>query len=371
MSDTPEHPHDHDHGHDHGHAAPEPAPSPIDPGSRAIEEALQSSFFVVKIVMVILVVVFLFSGVTSVGPQQRAVILRFGKPLGVGAEQLLGPGFHWAFPYPIDEVIKVPVGEVQTVTSTTGWYSSSPANEAATGGAPQSTSLNPATEGYEITGDGNIIHARATLRYRITDPLSYLFDFADGSNTVNSILNNALLYAATHSSADGAFTNNAGFSELVVARLNEQIDALHLGITLEPIDVAVVVPGSVKPDFDAVLAATQDKSTAIATAEGNAQATNRNAQAQASAMINAAEAQRLSYVRQVQADASSFTNQLAQYRLNPDLVREQLLAETWQRVLAEAPDKFVIPNRASKTPADLWLQISREPPKPRTGGQAP
>lgn len=369
MSDSHEHPHDHDHDHDHG--TPGSAPTPIDPGSRAIEEALQSSFVIVKIVMFLLVVLFLFSGVRIVGPQERAVILHYGKPVGVGAEQLLGPGLHWAYPYPIDEVIKVPVGEVQSVTSSTGWYSTSPAQEAANGGAPQSASLNPATEGYELTGDGSIIHARATLRFRITDPLAYLFEFANGSNTVRSVLDNSLIYAATHSSADNAVTNNAGFSELVVAHVNEQIDALHLGITLEPIDVAIAVPGYVRPDFDAVLAATQDKSTMIAAAEGNAQATNRNAQAQASAIINAAEAQRLKYVRQVYADAQSFTNQLAQYRLTPDLVRERLLTETWERVLAEAPDKFVIPSRTGKVPADLWLQISREPPKPRTGGQAP
>jgi modulator of FtsH protease HflK len=371
MSDSPEHPHDHDHehGHDHDHAHDAPtAPGSLDAGSRALEAALQSSFTVVKITMAALLVVFAVSGVTTVGPQERAVILRFGRPLGTGPEQLLGPGFHWAYPYPIDEVVKIPVGEVQSVTSTVGWYASSAAQQAVTGGAPPTQSLNPATDGYELTADGNIIHARATLRYRITDPLAYVFDFVNATNAVQGVLNHALLYAATHSLADNTFTNNAGFREQVLTRMNEQIDELKLGITLEPSDIEVAVPGNVKADFDAVLAAGQDSSSAISAAQGTALATVRNAQAQANVLENAAEAARLSYVREVQADANSFSSQLPQYQANPELFRQRRLAETWQRILARAPDKFVIPFRASQEHSDLWLQISREPPRAKTGG---
>ncbi len=373
MSDSPEHPHDHDHGHDHGHDhdhahdAPT-APGSLDAGSRALEAALQSSFTVVKITMAAFLVVLAVSGVTTVGPQERAVILRFGRPLGAGPEQLLGPGFHWAYPYPIDEVVKIPVGEVQSVTSTVGWYASSAAQQAVTGGAPPTQSLNPATDGYELTADGNIIHARATLRYRITDPLAYVFDFVNATNAVQGVLNHALLYAATHSLADNTFTNNAGFREQVLTRMNEQIDELKLGITLEPSDIEVAVPGNVKADFDAVLAAGQDSSSAISAAQGTALATVRNAQAQANVLENAAEAARLSYVREVQADANSFSSQLPQYQANPELFRQRRLAETWQRILARAPDKFVIPFRASQEHSDLWLQISREPPRAKTGG---
>src|SRR5262249_20569504 len=101
---------------------PEPAGVPIDASSRALEEAFRSSFNIVRVVMILLVAIFAISGITNVEPQQKAVILRFGKPLGVGPEQLLGPGFHWAFPYPIDEVVPITVGQVQYVDSTVGWY---------------------------------------------------------------------------------------------------------------------------------------------------------------------------------------------------------------------------------------------------------
>ena len=106
----------------HEHQKPAPEISAEDSGSRALAEALGSSFFFVKIIMAVLVVVFLASGAVTVGPQERAVILHFGKPGSEGAAGLLGPGLHFAFPAPIDEVVKIPIGQIQYVTSTIGWY---------------------------------------------------------------------------------------------------------------------------------------------------------------------------------------------------------------------------------------------------------
>ena len=76
---------------DHPHTEPEtpaPASTPLDPGSQALADALRSSFFIVKIVMVILLVAFLGSGFYTVGPQERAIVLRFGRTVGEGEEAL-------------------------------------------------------------------------------------------------------------------------------------------------------------------------------------------------------------------------------------------------------------------------------------------
>src|SRR3954466_2359102 len=99
-------------------------------GSRALTEALRSSFVIVKILMVGLVVLFFLSGIFTVPSQERAIILRFGKPLGTGQQQLIGPGLHFSFPAPIDEVVRVPVGGLQRVRSSAGWYQTTPEAEA-------------------------------------------------------------------------------------------------------------------------------------------------------------------------------------------------------------------------------------------------
>src|SRR5262249_15806903 len=90
-----------------------PAIMPEGAGSHALSEALRSSFAIVRVVMVLLVIVFFASGVFTVPSQEKAIVLRFGRPVGVGEDQLLGPGLHWSFPYPVDEVVRIPISQVQ------------------------------------------------------------------------------------------------------------------------------------------------------------------------------------------------------------------------------------------------------------------
>lgn len=109
--------------------SPPPA-TPVDSGSQALAEALRSSFGIVKFVMLALFVVFLFSGFFKVESQEKAIKLRFGKPVGEGGEALLGPGPHWAWPYPIDEVIKIPITEIQEVRARASWFAQTAVQEA-------------------------------------------------------------------------------------------------------------------------------------------------------------------------------------------------------------------------------------------------
>src|SRR6185436_3442516 len=179
-----------------------PPPPPANPnlavieesGSRALADALRSSFVIVKILMVGLVVLFFFSGIFTVPSGQRAIILRFGKPVGVGDQQLLGPGLHWSFPNPIDEIVRIPIGEVQSVRSTAGWYQVTREEEASGQENPPNPTLNPAVDGYTLTSDGNIIHVRAIVRYRITEPLKYVLGFVNASNIVQNALDNSLFF---------------------------------------------------------------------------------------------------------------------------------------------------------------------------------
>jgi len=114
--------------HDHPHSPPLETQ---DAGSQALAEALRSSFVIVKIAMAALLVIIFAAGFFTVGPQEKAVILRFGKPLGEGQNMLLGAGLHWSLPYPIDEVVRIPITEIQKVSSTIGWYLTSPEMELA------------------------------------------------------------------------------------------------------------------------------------------------------------------------------------------------------------------------------------------------
>ena len=118
---------DQPHSHEEPGGLAAPAETPVDAGSQALAEALRSSFVIIRFVMILLVVVFFASGFFTVGPDQRAIILHLGKPVGEGEKALLGPGkLHWSWPYPIDEVVKVNITGIQTIESSTGWYAETP-----------------------------------------------------------------------------------------------------------------------------------------------------------------------------------------------------------------------------------------------------
>ncbi len=338
-----------------------------DAGTQALAEALGSSFRIVKWLMAGLALVFLFSGMFVVEPNQVAVLLRFGRPVGAGGEQLLRPGWHWSFPRPIDEIVRIPIGESHTITSSVGWYATTPELEAA-GKEPEAReSLAPGVDGYTLTGDGNIIHVRATLKYHIrpADALTYHFTFANITNVLQGVLNNALFYASARYSADAAlYKDTSGFKELVLARVNRKIDELNLGVALDPSEVQTSAPLAVRPAFDAVQSAAQDRGKKISEARGLADQATRKAIGEAQAIVSAGVTTSNQVVQAVAADARYFTDQLPQYQKDPALFQRRLLTGTMERVLANARDKVFLPTRADGKTRELRLQLNREPEKP-------
>jgi membrane protease subunit HflK len=366
MSDDHDHSHhDHDHGHEHSPAAPEPA-MVEDAGSRALAEALKSSFFIVQVVMVVMVGIFLFSGFFKVGPNERAIILRFGAPVGEGNKALLGSGLHWSFPYPIDEVVRIPYSEILQVKSTVGWYFTTPEQEALNNEGQGGASLNPAVDGYVIAGDGNILHSRATLYYRIEDSIRYKFDFVNASNTVQSALDNALIYAASRFNVDAVLTSEiARFQETVRSRVTKLVEAQNLGIVIEHCEVQSRPPRQLKTAFDAVLTAVSARDKLMNDALSDQNRTTNRAAADAAGIINAAQAQGIALVDAVGAEATNFADLLPRYRANPELVENILLSETFGHVLTNAQEKWYIPEHADGKPWEIRLQLSREPQAPK------
>jgi membrane protease subunit HflK len=94
------------------------------------------------------------SGFRTVGPDERALVLRFGKIQGVTDQRVLGPGAHWVLPYPIDEVVKIPVEQKINLPVNSFWYYQT--KEDILGETPKSRTripieLDPVKDGYCLT----------------------------------------------------------------------------------------------------------------------------------------------------------------------------------------------------------------------------
>ncbi len=357
-----------------GGAAPPPAtPEPVeDAGTQALSEALSSSFRLIKVLMFGLVLLFFGSGIFTVNPNEVAVVLRFGVPRGTGADQLLKPGLHWSFPYPVDEIVRVPVGQSHQVVSTAGWYAISP-DELAQGLEPVALPyLRPGVDGYTLTSDGNTLHVRATVKYRISNPLQYAFQFSTFTNLFENVVNNALYHASARFTADDAiYKNKTSFKEAVLTRVQEGVERYQLGVTLEPSEVETSAPLEVRKAFDAVLAAEQERSKQINEAQGTRDEITRKAIGEAQALISEGITTSNRLVQAVSSEAAYFVQQLPNYNKNPGLFAEVARTEALQRVFTNSQEKLFMTRRADGSRRQLRLQLSREPQKTAAAPQNP
>jgi modulator of FtsH protease HflK len=359
---------------DHEHSI---APETNDASSQALSEALRSSFFIVKFAMAALVVVILASGIFTVGPQEKAIVLRFGKPVGNGTNLLLGAGLHWAWPQPVDEVVKIPVtptGNLQ-VRSTVGWFFTTPEMELAGTEPPGGGTLNPAIDGSVITADRNIIHSRATVTYHIDDPRAAIFNFAAGTNhefnlagVSNALLNaanNAIVATAAKFNVDDILTDSGGeYRDAVKHRIADLADAERLGVAIDLVEVRSVAPRQLADVFAQVNSARQNREKLVTDALAEQQRILSNAAAQADAVTNSAETARNNFVQSVRSEADAFTQLLPKYQANPRLYTELELARTMSVVLTNVQDKIFLPQREDGKPRELRLQLNREPQQP-------
>lgn len=343
---------------------------PVDAGSEALTEALRSSFWIVKVVMFLLLIVFLASGFFTVEPQEQAMIIRLGKPVGEGQKALLGPGLHWSFPYPIDEYVKVPISAIQKVSSTVGWYATTAEQELAgteEASLPITYPLNPLQDSYVMTADRNIVHTRATLTYHISDPVAYVFNFVNASNTVQNALDNALVQAASAFNVDDILTRDvAGFKEAVRKRVIQMVTQENLGIEVEECLVQCRPPRQLRDAFDSVLKATLTRQKVLEDAHSYEAQVSSRAGADARSMVNIAESDRSRLVSETRSQAERFNDLLPKFNENPWLFAQQRLTESLGRVLTNAHDKIFLSEGtggSAGNPKELRVLLNREPPK--------
>ncbi|MFH1371720.1 MAG: protease modulator HflK [Planctomycetota bacterium] len=283
---------------------PDAAGQAISPGYDYLSGALKVSFVLLKIIMVILVILFLVSGFRTVGPDEQAMVLRFGKIRGQGEKRLLGPGLKWVFPYPIDEIIRLPVQKKTNVPLNLFWYYVKPGEEMkeATGEKTYAPpTLNPLTESYCLvrgerqTGaaagsegsDYNILHSKWVLAYQITDPESFFKNcFVDDSQlqagqnyadvieqNISSMLQNLLADAVVRTMVnytieEAMYERSAGVTDHVRRLLQDKLNKIDSGIMVVAVQRnRIAVPRQVEDAFQAAHTAVQTKEKTISGAK--------------------------------------------------------------------------------------------------------
>jgi membrane protease subunit HflK len=295
--------------------------------------AIKSGVRLFALVALISVVAFsLKSMVYSVAPEGRAVIQRFGEVVSIE-----DPGLHFKLPLGIDIATFIPTERVlkeefgfRTVDA---------------GQRTQYAKTKSMTEvSLMLTGDLNVIDVEWVVQYRITDPVKFLFEVRDPVDTIRDV-SEAVMRRIVG--------NRLGSEVLTVGRveiaddcrvdIQKVLQGYDLGVSIERIELQdVTPPNPVKPAFNEVNEARQEKEKLVNEAEKQRNQIIPKARGEADQTIAEAEAYRAERVNQARGEASRFTSLLSAYKEAPDLTRKRLYLEMIDRVLPKIGQLYVL-----------------------------
>lgn len=397
----------------------------LDAAGLSLTHALQVSFAILKVIMALLVVVFAFSGVFRVQPDEEAMVLQFGQFRGEGEDRVLGPGLHFAFPEPISEVIRIPVQRVLSQTVDSFWYFETEQEKLSRNPRPVTGPLNPLTDGYSLTRndqltglagtDYNIVHSRWTITYRVHSPIDFFEsvyirsrnpgeDFLESAaETVKPLLNglasNAITATMVRYSIDDAVRSVTGIAADVQTSLQRKLDEIGSGLVIDAVRAdRIVWPRQVDEAFQASNRARQESAqmeidarsfegktltdTGGPDAErvleklkqpGMTQARQEEEVAllsgQTQTVISEARAYRTRVVEEAKANAEYLMILLPEYQKRPELVLQKIYQDAVQEVLAGAEEKILIQPAQGGKSREIRILINRDPQirKPASG----
>jgi membrane protease subunit HflK len=351
----------------------------LDTAGKSLSDALKLSFVILKIIMAVLIIAFLASGFETVASDEQALVMRFGKIRGVGEQRLLGPGAHWILPYPIDEIIKIPVETKVNLAVDSFWYFQTDQEKLSGQERPVNPgqALDPLLDGYCITRSGmqaaaaaasgadgsigraqpaaartgqaaigtdgsdyNIVHTKWQLTYQIFDPEKffrniYVRDAKPGdvyfsvikesvSPLLKSIFEDSVVKSMVIYTIDDAISSQDRIPRHVGALLQGKLDEIESGIKVVSVQLtSSTCPRQVKEAFEASTKASQTSETAITQARTEAEKIlNEAAGAVARQLFNALHDEKVSEERredlwsQLAGTAKGKISQAQAYRTN-------------------------------------------------------
>lgn len=289
------------------------------------------------ILVVVVVVLIALSGIRIVKSGNVAIVLRFGKLVGNTYEdQIHEPGLMFAFPYIIDEVIMVPTGNVIEQTVMTHYT------------ATEMTTMR--NNGYVITGDRNIAVMAVSVKYNITDAVTYALNVANIDKIINASVSNAMVESAAHISVDSLLTTGKeDFAREVKQTSQNTLDTAKTGITISTVELTnVSMPAEVKETYDLVNSATVQAATMLEQAKQYRENLIPQAEATANSLISEANARYSTTLADARSDLSEFNGLLEEYKTNPGVVRTRVYTSKVSEALAKIGKIRVVQDGESK-----------------------
>ena len=283
----------------------------------------------------ILILAGLSNTLYQVQPEEVGVVLQFGR-----YSRTTDPGLRIKLPF-IESVLKVPIQ--RQLKQEFGFRTLE------AGIRSQFDARQFADEAVMLTGDLNVAVVEWIVQYRVSDPYQFLFKVRDLEETFRA-MNEAIMRETV---GDRTVTEVLTIGRQdIETRVQEQLQALvgqyEMGVTVEQVVLQDVnPPDPVKPSWDEVNQAQQQRDRLINEARAEYNAIIPRARGEAEQAILQAEGYALDRVNRAEGDAARFSSVYEAYRQAPDVTRRRLYLETMQRVLPKVGGKLFLAEDAN------------------------
>ncbi|PKV76075.1 FtsH protease activity modulator HflK [Pontibacter ramchanderi] len=289
-----------------------------------------------KILLGLFLLILLITSVKTVGPEEEGVVMYVGH-----YDRTVQPGLNFILPFGIEEMRKIPVqrqlkqefGFRTASTERTTQYSKADFND----------------ESLMLTGDLNLANVEWVVQYRIVNSYNYLFKVRDAEKALRDMSESAMRKIVGDRTVNEVLT--VGRQEVATSMevlLQRMCDEYENGIRIDQVVLQDVNPPEpVKPSFNAVNQAQQERETLINQAESEYNRIIPRARGEADETIQLAEAYALTRVNVATGEAARFNSLFEEYVKAPEVTKKRLYLETMERLLPKVGEKVIVDERGN------------------------
>ncbi len=308
------------------------------------------------LIAIVVVVIWMGTGIFIVQEGQQAVVTRFGR-----YSATVGAGFNWRLPYPIERHEIVNVTQIRAV-------------DVGRDSVIRATGLK---ESAMLTEDENIVEIKFAVQYRLNDARAWLFESKNPQEAVVQAAETAVREVVGKMRMDSALADERDqIAPRVRALMQQILDRYKIGVEVVGVNLqqgGARPPEQVQAAFDDVLRAGQERERAKNEAQAYANDVIPRATGAASRLQQEADGYKSRIVAQAQGDAQRFKSLLAEYQRAPQVTRDRLYIDTMQQIYSNVT-KVMVDTRAGGNmlflPLDKILQqvsaagAAQQPPPP-------
>ncbi len=289
-----------------------------------------------KLIIGLVALVALATGIKTIGPEEEGVVIQFGK-----YNRTLEPGLNFIVPFGIERMYKIPV---QRQLKQEFGFRTSKASQRS-----EYSKGNYNEESNMLTGDLNLADVEWVVQYRITDSYRFLFRVRNAEKTLRDMSQAVMRKVVGDRTVNEVLT--VGRQEVATSveiLLQQMCDEYENGIRIDQVVLQDVNPPEpVKPSFNAVNEAQQERETLINRAEAEYNRVIPRARGEAAETIQLAEAYALNRVNRAKGEAERFTALFDAYIKSPEVTKQRIYLETMERVLPRIGNKIIVDEKGN------------------------